>query len=105
MRHCLLQQLNTLWPLVLSDIDANPRDVAAGTREARHNATLDWLAEDTGNRDCAGSRFNIEHKGRGDGDDQIWVPTNYLASEVRIMVGVPFTGISLDQEIAPFDIA
>jgi hypothetical protein len=33
------------------------------------------------------------------------IPTNYLASEVRIMRCTPLTGIALDQEIAPFDIA
>ena len=38
-------------------------------------------------------------------DNQIWISTNYLASEVRIMRCTSFAGISLDQEIAPFDIA
>ena len=40
-----------------------------------------------------------------DGDDQISIPTNYLASEVRIMCCTPLAGISLDQEIASFEIA
>ena len=49
--------------------------------------------------------LTIEHKEVADSDNQIWIPTNYLASEVRIMRCTPFAGISLDQEIAPFDIA
>ena len=66
---------------------------------------LDWIGEDPDDRNRAGGRLNIEHKEAADSDNQIWIPTNYLASEVRIMRCTPFAGISLDQEIAPFDIA
>jgi hypothetical protein len=86
-------------PLVPSNIGANPSDVAAWPCEARHNAKVDGSGEDPDDR--AGGFLKIEHKVVGDSDNQIWVPTNYLASEVRIMRCTPFTGISLDQEIPP----
>ena len=105
LRYRLLQQLHALCPLVPSNIDANPSDVAAWPCKARDNAILDWLGEDPDDRNGAGGSLNIEHKGNGNSDNQIWIPTNYLASKVRIIRCTPFAGISLDQEIAPFDIA
>ena len=56
-----------------------------------------------GNR--GGGRLNVEHQEAADSDNQIWIPTNYLAGEVRIMRCMSFAGISFDQEIAPFDVA
>jgi hypothetical protein len=47
----------------------------------------------------------IEHHVGAETDNQIWIPTDYLASEVGVMRCTPFAGVSLDQEIAPFDIA
>jgi hypothetical protein len=87
-----------------SNIDAYPRDVTAWPCEAGDNAKLDWIAEYPDDWNRAGSRFNIEHK-PGDSDNQIWIPTNYLASEVRITRCTPFARVALDQEVAPFDIA
>jgi hypothetical protein len=49
--------------------------------------------------------FKIEHKEGTDSDNEVWIPTNYLTSEVRIMRGTPLAGIALDQDIASFDIA
>jgi hypothetical protein len=49
--------------------------------------------------------LEIERQVGGDDDNQVWILTNYLASEVRIMRCTPFAGIAFDQEIAPFDIA
>ena len=105
LRHRLLQQLHALCPLVHSDIDANPSDVAAGPCEVRRNAPQDWIAEDPDGWYRAGGRLNILHQFAVEGDDQIWISTDYLASEVRIMRGPPLAGIALDQEISPFDIA
>src|SRR5262249_47532860 len=61
LRHRLLQQLHALGPLLPSNIDAYPGDVAAGPCEAGDNAELDWIAEDPDNRNRAGGRFKIEH--------------------------------------------
>jgi hypothetical protein len=109
VRYHLLQQLNALCPNFRSpaNIDAYPSDVAARSCEAGNNAELDWSAEDPDDWNCAGGRFKIEHKEGGESDDQIWIPTHYLASEFRIMMrcNTSFAGIALDQEIAPFDIA
>jgi hypothetical protein len=56
-------------------------------------------------RNRAGGCLKVEHGEGAESNNQIWIPTNYLANEVGIMGGTPFAGISLDQEIAPFDIA
>jgi hypothetical protein len=44
-RYRLLQQLHALCPLILSDIDGNPGDVAAWPCEARDNASRDWIGK------------------------------------------------------------
>jgi hypothetical protein len=84
---------------------ANPGDVAAWPRQVRHNTPPDWISEDPDDWYCAGGRLNIERKDAGDCDNQIWIATNYLTREVRIRIWTSFAGISLDQEIAAFDIA
>src|SRR5262245_60959618 len=106
MRHRLLQQLDALCPLVpKTDIKANPSDVAARACEAADNARLNWRVEEPNNRYRAGGRLEIERQVAGDDDNQVWILTSYLASEVMIMRCTPFAGIALDHEIAPFDIA
>jgi hypothetical protein len=90
--------LDALCPLILSNIDANPGDVAARPCEIRHNTPPDWIGEDPDDRNRAGGRLNIEHEA-GESDDQIWIPTHYPASEVRIMRDTPFAGIALDQPL------
>jgi hypothetical protein len=105
LRHRLLQQLNALCKLVHSSIGDNPSDVAAGPCEAGDNASVDWIADDPDNRNRAGGRLKIEHKVVGNSDNEIWIPTNYLTREIRIRICTSFARISLDQEIAPLDIA
>jgi hypothetical protein len=82
--------LHALCPLVPSNIDGNPSDVAAWPCHARGDASLDWIADEPDDRNQL---------------VEIWIPTNYLTREVRIRSCTSFAGISLDQEIAPFDIA
>jgi hypothetical protein len=105
LRHRLLQQLNAPCKLVHSSIGANPSDVAAGPCQARDNASIDWIADDPDNRSRAGGRLKIEHKVVANSDNESWIPTNYQTREVRIRICTSFARISLDQEIAPFDIA
>jgi hypothetical protein len=41
------------------------------------------------------TRCHVEDNKGGESNNQIWIPTNYLASEVRIMRCTPLAGISL----------
>jgi hypothetical protein len=60
MRHHLPLQLDSLVPLLLPNIDGDPGDIAARSRQARDNALLDRIAEGADNRNCGCCCLEIE---------------------------------------------
>ena len=106
-RHYLLQQLNPFAPLLWkgTDIYRSPGDIAAGPCQARYDASFDRTGKGSDNWNCSGRRFEIEDEIIANGNDQIRIAAHNSANQLRIMRSTPLAGISLDQEIPPFDIA
>src|SRR5260370_15444103 len=60
---------------------------------------------DQNDRSCAGRRVDCLRDGVGDGNNQVRIPVDDLASEIGIARGPPLAGIALDGEVLSLDIA
>ena len=58
-RH-LPQQLGALFPLLLPNIDRDPSNIAVRSRQVRHNAGPERIAEDSNDRNCGGCGLSRE---------------------------------------------
>jgi len=60
MRHQLPQQLDPLAPLLKSNIDSHPRDIAAWACQARDDASFDRTTKEADDWNCGRGRFEVE---------------------------------------------
>ena len=100
----LLQQLDA-FPGQFRCEGAEPGDVAAGVREARHDADVERLGDCRHDdrdhfRHCFG-RFGGRRSSR---DDQVHRQVNQLGREIEEPLRLPIRGAVLDAQILPFDV-
>ena len=96
MRHHLVKQLGSLVPLLAPNIDGDAGDIGARSRHARDNARLDWIAEDTDNRNCGCCHLEIEGEERGTANNHIRFAAHDVLSQITIIRGTSFAGKSLN---------
>src|SRR5215467_3467185 len=105
MRHHLPQQLDSLGPLLVPNINGDSGDIAAWPRQARHDAGLDRKGEDADNRNCGCCRLEIEGEVCGSANNHIRFVAHDVLSQIGKMRGTSFAGKSLNQEILPIYIS
>src|SRR6516164_1818364 len=105
LRHHLMKQLKPLGPQIPCGFYSGPGDIAAWMGEARCDPGFDRTAEDSNDRNSGGCGFEIEGELISEDNDQIRIAAYDVASQVRIVRGMAFAGISLNQEVLSLDIS
>jgi hypothetical protein len=102
-RDGFLEELKAL-PVNFKVVEADPCDVAARVRQARHESFphRDPYPHD---RYCVAGRTDRLRNRIGTGDDDVWIAIDDLAGEIGKAFRASLAGISVDDQVLPFDIA
>jgi hypothetical protein len=88
--------LDSLVPLLLPNIEGDPGDIAARSRQARDNAELDRIGEEADNRNCGCCRLEVEGEECAHANNHIRFAAHDVLSQIRKMRGMSFAGKSLN---------
>jgi hypothetical protein len=91
-----LHQIVCIGALVASRQPEGWRVDALGAPHTGERPEADLI--DADDRNCGRRPIQVEDSFIGDGNDQIWIAAHDVTSQVRIMRGTSFAGISLKQE-------
>src|SRR5262249_37902161 len=81
------------------------RYVAAWVGKAAHKAKADRVRRDADDRDGSRRCFEMLHEG-GDAarEDHVWLGTNHITRQFRVILRSPLAGVSLHDQVASLDI-
>jgi hypothetical protein len=86
-------------------IHTNSRDVAPRARHTGRNAKGNWVGRDPGDRNCRGCCLECQQQRDPGWNDHVRPHAHDLAGEFVKALLLTTTGISLHDQIFPFDIA